>query len=198
MLGTINKMLLLLILTACNNSLSVTNDLSTTGISIKGLDRLSAKPGEIVTVTGSNLTDDIEVLVNGTPAKFQRIDNKSGTIEMPADLEAGLVRITFSRKSKPISSLPLMNGNSIENMSPTTAPLDSICDSYIIKTENGELARGNANCKGEQALCQQDGQSECTTTADFPAVVKDGLATKVIEGQSVAGVNGTATADCDD
>lgn len=183
-------------LTNCNNSLSVSGDMKSKTTSIQSFDRLSAKPGEIVTVSGTNLTDDLDVLVNGIPAVFHRIDSKSGTVEMPATMEEGMVRITFSRKSKAIANIPLMNGNSVESMTPTTVPLDSVCDSYIIKTASNDLARGKANCSRQGTLCTQEGQSDCKATENFPAVVKVDLADKIVEGQSMAGVAGTATADC--
>lgn len=191
-------MICFMTLTGCNGSLSVSNGLPGRTVAIEGLDRLSAKPGEVVTVKGTNLTDDIEVLVNGQPATFHRIDDKSGTVEMPLDMEPGLVRISFSRKSKPIGNIPLMNGDSVDALTPTTVPLESICDSYVIKTQAGELARGKAACTRQQTLCEQEGQTDCKTTASFPAVVKADLASNILEGQTLAGVNGTATPTCDD
>lgn len=191
------KLLLLITLTACNNSLSVSSG-QRAGTTSINLDRLSAKPGEVITITGTNLTDDLEVLVNGEPAVFHRIDDKTGTIEMPADMESGLVRVSFSRKSKSVATIPLMNGNSVDTLSPMTVPLESICDSYIIKTAENELVRGKADCTRRQTICSEEGQSDCKTTANVPAVVKADLADKVVEGQTVAGVSGNATAACED
>lgn len=185
-------------LTACESSLSVSSGSQKSGTSIGGLDRLSAKPGEVVTVTGANLTDDIEAMVNDKPAKFTRIDDKTGTIEIPADVDPGLLNVSFSAKDKAIVSLPIMNGNSVDKMLPVSVPLNRICDSYIVKNESGDLSRGYANCNGQKVLCGVSGQSRCTTTDEFPAVVKGDLASKVLAGKSLFGVDGEAESTCED
>lgn len=188
--------LLIMTTSACDSALNVSGGESGAKIAIDGFDRLSAKPGETVTVTGANLTDDLQVSVNGKPATFRRIDEKSGTIEMPSDIDPGLLKVSFSFKSKKLTSITLMNGNSIDNMSTLNIPLDNICNSFIVKIADGELARGKASCNGAQAVCSRDGQTDCKTNAAFPAVAKAGLAAKVLAGKTLAGVSGQASANC--
>lgn len=192
------KLAFLLALASCDSTLNVSGGGGSSGTSIGGLDRLSAKPGEVVTITGTNLTDKIEVIVNDKPAKFTRIDSKTGTVEIPADVDPGLLYVSFSVNNKAIVSLPIMNGNSVDKMLPVSVPLNSICDSYIIKNESGDLSRGYANCKGQKVLCGTSGQSRCSTTDEFPAVVKGDLAGKILAGKSLIGVNGEAEASCSD
>lgn len=70
-----------------------------------------------MTVTRSNLTDHIQVSVNGKLANFRRINDKSATIEMLADMDSGLVKVTFTIKNKTVTSLTLMNKTSIDKLS---------------------------------------------------------------------------------
>jgi hypothetical protein len=191
MMSVIITTIFMIILSGCNSSLSV-SDSQASKPTIDGLDRLSAKPGDVVTVTGTKLTDDIKVFVSGKPASFHRVDSKSGTIEIPADIDPGLLKVTFAAKNKTITSLPIMNTNSIEAMSTLTVPLENICDSFIVKNESGDLAKGKANCIKQQTLCKTEGERDCKTTADFPAVAVTHVASKVIAGKEVAGVSGEA------
>lgn len=188
---------LLAFLAACNDSLSISGGERVGKVVIENPDQLSAKPGEVVTIHGSNLTEGIEAFVNGQPVPFQRVDLNTATIEMPASLDPGILKVTFSLKSKVITNISLMNGNSIESMKSVLIPLESVCDSFIVKNAEGDLARGKANCANQQNVCSESGQSDCKTTANFPAVKKSSLASKVLEGQTIAGVSGEASATCD-
>jgi hypothetical protein len=178
--------------TACNSPLAVSGNDPTKTATINSLDQLSAKPGDELTIKGTNLSEGIEVLVNNVPANFHRIDSKSATVEIPPNVDPGLIKITFSDRGKQVGAVTVMNSNSIEAMSRISIPLDNICDSYIVKDDSGDLARGKAKCNLLQNLCTTEGQTGCTTSADVPSAAKSHIASSVLQGQTVAGVSGTA------
>ena len=172
---------------------------STPVSAIVGLDRLSVKPGDEVIVSGRNLTKSITVDIGGVPAELQLTDKKSASFVLPVDSSPGLVQVVFKKGEIRLASFPLLNGDDLENVPISAVPLASICDSYIVKDKNGNLQRGEAQCGEALLLCTRDGETNCKANDDAPSALKGDLAAKVLTGQTVAGVAGTATpapADC--
>ena len=92
-----------------------------------------------------------------------------------------------------------MSGDNFETTAMIVAPANLICSDMIFKDAQGELTRGERNCEGTLAACTSDGETNCKATDDYPVSKKLGLAAKVLAGQTVAGVSGSAAlrpADC--
>lgn len=196
MASKIIKLLFLTTLMACDGTLSISGG-PTSKVSIENPDQLTAHPGESVVFGGKNLSESIEVFINGRSAPFRLIDSNSAAVEIPEDVESGILKFTFSVNSKIVGRVSLMNGYSVNSMTPVLIQLESVCESYIVMSENGELVRGLADCSMYEAACSDEGQSDCRATPDYPAVKKSELASKIVEGQTLAGVRGEADTSCE-
>lgn len=51
---------------------------------------------------------------------------------------------------------------------------------------------GTLGSGGSYPTCKADGELYCATTAAFPAIPTEGLAAKIVQGQTLAGISGTA------
>lgn len=69
---------------------------------------------------------------------------------------------------------------------------EQVCEGVSYYDRFGKLTKGAMNCKGAVGpLCQQDGATNCQTHADFPAADTTNAASKILAGESLAGVLGT-------
>ena len=185
-------------LMSCESELYV-NPGPQTVVSVTGLDRLSAKPGEEVKVTGRNLTSRLAVDVEGKSVDLKVSDAKNGSFALPADIATGFVQVTFRKDETVLAKFPLVNGDTPDTTMTIAAPANLICSDMIFKDAQGELTRGERNCSETPAPCTRDGQTDCLATEDAPSALKTGLNAKVLSGQTVAGVSGSAAlrpSDC--
>jgi hypothetical protein len=68
-----------------------------------------------------------------------------------------------------------------------------ICNDILYKDKFDKLTRGERIC-GTKTACLEDGQIDCISTVDAPAVLKNGLAEKIVAGEKAGGVTGTSVA----
>ena len=190
-------LLVLLLLVSCDTALIVGPETSQPTIS--GLSQVTAKPGDEVAVTGKNLTSKIKVKVNGEAADFTLQDITRGSFILPADTAEGMVAVAIMLNSKTLSTYSLLNGDPSAAVSAIIPSASTTCSDVIYKDATGELVRGERNCGETLVACTTDGQTNCAATDEVPGALKSGLAAKVLTGQTVAGVSGSAAlrpADC--
>lgn len=181
----------------CSSDLQVSAISRGNQAAIESVDRLSAREGETVVVTGKNLSGDLQAYVNGAVAEIEKIDATTVKIKMPPDMDPGLVKISFKNKERLVGSVTVMNSDSVESMAPASIPLANVCDSFIVKTEKGDLARGLATC-AKVPTCTYEGQLDCVTSGKYAAIEKSTIPSKVSAGKSLLGIPGESTATCNE
>ena len=181
----------LLLLMSCESELMVSSPGKPVS-AIMALDKISVKPGDEVIVSGRNLTSSITVDVGGVPAELKLSDKKNGSFVLPEQAASGLLQVIFRKGDIRLATFPLLNGDNLENVPISAVPLGSVCDSYIVNDKNGDLQRGEAKCGDQIPVCTVDGETNCIATEDVPGAVKADLAAKILTGQTVAGVSGSA------
>ena len=67
-----------------------------------------------------------------------------------------------------------------------------VCTGIQFRDGSGRTQSGTRNCPDPLSPCNHDGAIDCLATDEFPAAAVTGLAAKVVTGQTVAGVAGTA------
>jgi hypothetical protein len=179
----------------CKSKLSVVSNQVV--VRITNLDRLATHSNESVTVEGRNLTSGITAEIDGVEINFSASSDQNAVIEMPDVLKPGLFHVKFKLKDTVFAIYPLMNADSIADLPELPIQAQIMCNDQIFKNVLGELVRGLRNCEGSHPDCTEDGESACVTTNSFRAALLDGLAQKIIAGQTVAGVaGGVATRLC--
>ena len=85
---------LILLLIGCDSDLSVTPGYMN-AITIGSLDRIAANPGDVIAVTGKNLSSRIATAINDRAVDLEIIDSKSATFVFPDDLAQGIAQVTL-------------------------------------------------------------------------------------------------------
>lgn len=193
-------MILLLVMqfvvTACDDDVMVSvKDINKSTTNIISISPQTIRPGGVVTLKGSNFSTQLQLKIAGTSIPLTILDDQNATFQMPVDQETGLWSLDFQVADKELAHF-LMAINSGEAASFDNVPLASVCNSQQIKLADGSLVSGRARCASE---CTGDGEVGCVTTDTLRSAQTNGLSAKVISGQSVAGIAGTAAvrpADC--
>jgi hypothetical protein len=166
------------------------------------LDALVAEPGERVSIKGSNLSSDIFLDVNGEPVELTIIDEETASFVVPESGDHEIYRLSFKTAEQTLNSFSLAKSSAVTNLPVITIPLESICEDTIFKDQKGAVVKGKAKCGPAPAapkLCSVDGEAECLVRGNYRAANTVNAARKILIGESLAGVAGTALtkpADC--
>lgn len=189
-------LILVLLQTACQNSFDVSGDLFRQKKAvIKSLNLLSARPKDEVIVTGTNLSNNLEVSVNDKPVVFRLTGSNSGTFVVPMDFGMGVQAVEFKLRGRIIAKFPLVNAASVESLPTLSISRKDVCDTYIFKTPEGELVKGASRCGYPTVDCVKDGQTDCKASEKFPAIAKSKFPGNTQGGQITSGVSGTAASE---
>ena len=192
MLGKMLNLILFMSLVACSSELTVNAPpKASKKVSIETLDKITAMPGDHVKFVGQNLSLDLQIFVNGKIGTFKLDDASNGSFIVPDDVGAGLMQVSFTVKDKDLTKFPLMNAESVDSMPIIPVPEESACSTLIYKNQTNDIVQGKANCS-PLAVCSSDGQTDCLSNEDFPAVATADISTKLVQGVSLAGVAGLA------
>ena len=171
---------------------------------------LAAKPGETLSLSGENFTEGMTVVtasgehpvtvISATEASISTPEGGPGEVMMAAKLneyqdeETSFFRLALD--------YPLITDEPTE-----------ICAGKKFYNAKGELKEGTKNCspditglkpeyiiegvkiagvEGKLPLCNDEGQKRCVTDGAFRSASITDLASKVVVGKKVAGVDGTA------
>lgn len=182
--------LIFAILSACKSNLSVTGG-QVIRPKVETLDRAAAKPGEQISFSGTNLTEDMDVLIDGQVIPIKILGKNLGSFTLPASLPSGVLNVSFRQNGFVLHTMPLINAGTIANLPLTTADPSQICDDSLFAKPDGTILRGTRICKPN--LCTRDGQNDCLANPDFPAVsAANALAPGNIRaGVTIGGIAGT-------
>ena len=152
-----------------------------------------AKANGIIEINGINFRPTMIVALGGKKVGDLKVlsDSKASFVA-PSTVGFGLNDIAIDQDgvSQTISIFYAGTKTDLPIMSKVEG---EVCAGEKYYDAAGVLKVGTRSCNGSLAACTSEGQINCTATADFPSVAKVGIAAKVISGQTLAGVAGTAS-----
>ncbi|RZJ52058.1 MAG: hypothetical protein EOO45_32185, partial [Flavobacterium sp.] len=159
---------------------------------VLSMDSLTASASGSVGFSGKNLSSNLTAEINGSSALVTIINAKQGTIQFPANLDAGLITVEFFENGNSIGKMPMVNAENIDLIPDVAIPAASICDDVLFKDASGELSKGLRQCGTPYLNCSGSLSSDCIASDNFPAVDKANvlLAANIKNGVVIAGVTG--------
>lgn len=177
----------------CSSDLQVSSLAKADSTKVDSLDKVSSNSGDSISVSGTNLTADVIVKIEGQNIPLTVISGDRATFVLPASVTDSVNYVEFWKNDILINKIPLLVGDA---KVPTLAmPASSMCQDIIFKNTEGTIERGARVCDVTATVlpaCSSDGQTGCQANEDFPAVVKADVAAKVVQGSTLVGVAGTA------
>ena len=153
------------------------------------------KEGETVTIKGKYFVPSLTLASNDTGIEnFQVVDSTTIKFTLAQNTSFGQVDFalasTADTQNMNLYYLGSANDYPIINLLPA-----AVCSGQQYYDENGTLQIGTKNC-GAPATCTSDGEIGCLTDSSFPAVdVTSVVSSKIVIGQSILGVAGSASAE---
>lgn len=187
-----------LLMTACDGNQQVpgatTLDSKVNG-SIKGsflvtsITPAALAPGDTATIEGVGLSN-VEILIDDQPVSIrERQADRSLVFTMPAG-DPGLQTLSIRKGGETATNVlirlaadgsPVVVGGNLKN----------VCKGERYFTLSGNAIEGQRDCAVAPPRCVQEGDVDCVASNEFPVAEKKTLASRLIEGTSVAGVVGT-------
>ena len=176
---------------------------ATSTFKVTALSKMVTAPGEVLTLTGrgfrstlslakmsgSNLADASGAAVN---AKLEVQGGDKATVTLPSSMSFGKYSLTLTQDGESQQITLFSNGGKTDYPI-ITAGADKVCSGEKFYDETGTLREGTRVCNLPLPECSEDGAKACTATAAYSAAATNGLADKVVSGQSVAGIAGNFT-----
>ncbi len=182
----------------------------------------ATKQGSTVQLTGKNFRPSMVLAFGGKPVRNLAVaSDVSASFVVPDGAAVGLTLLTAEQDGTS-QSVALAYAGTAGDLPFITLPATSVCDGTKFYDANGQIQTGSRNCAqpdlslltaanirsgvtingvtgtaaapAAAANCASDGATGCLATAAYPAAAATGLAAKVVSGQTVAGIPGTAAA----
>lgn len=177
------------------------------------------KPGETVEIHGINFRSSLLLALNGLKVSSQVKSDSLATFIAPASGSYGLLQL-LAEQDGSSQTISLFYAGANTDFPIATLPPQEICSGTKFYDKNGDLQTGTKGCDGPvlsgltpQVLkagitvagvtgtavleshnsCSTDGGIDCVTTSTYAAALTTGLAGKVVSGNTVAGITGTAS-----
>jgi hypothetical protein len=161
------------------------------GAAVTSLSKLAAKPGDEVSLSGSNIHSRLKVEIEGKSVAVVASNTSSGKFLMP-DVRAGLVTVAVKEGSSTVKSLGLVSDSAGDGIPVWLGTATEICSDKQFRNASGEVVQGTRNC-AVLADCSADGQENCRSNGAYRAADLTGAANKIVSGQTLAGVPGAAS-----
>jgi hypothetical protein len=160
---------------------------------------VAATPGDIVSIKGKNLSSRIALFINEKPTALKILDDENASFIVPEDDDSEQYQLSFKIHSQPFQSFSLAKSSALGNLPVVPIALDFVCDSVIFRDQSGAVVRGQAKC-GLPTLkaCTSDGEIRCEANEDYKAASTMNIARKILVGETIAGVSGSAPLKPDD
>ncbi|RYZ42599.1 MAG: hypothetical protein EOP49_28260, partial [Sphingobacteriales bacterium] len=163
------------------------------------MSHLTAEPGDVVTVSGLNLTSDLTVQVDDIDVPFIVTEKSYGTFIMPETSNPNAIGATFFTKDKvAFAQLALVSAQGAVNIPVMDVDPGIVCSDIIYHDPMGKLNVGTRNCSSTVPVCEEEGKVPCVTSNSYVPVNAGSLvalADKIRSGTSIGGVLGTLR-DC--
>jgi hypothetical protein len=190
-----------LCLCACESQLSLSGNPSPgTRPSITTPETLFAAPGDILAISGKNLSSKIALVINEEPIDLTISDDEHASFVMPESGDSQLYRLNFMLADQTINRFSLAKSSALGQLPVLPVALDLICDDLIFKDQNGTIVRGERPCSSpSMKACKADGEVHCEANELYKAAATTDAARKILAGETHGGVIGVAPlkpADC--
>lgn len=165
---------------------------------ITSLSHLYVAEGDVVTFTGTYLTDKIRILVDGVEVTPTKVSDTEIIFTMPALVAGDVHDILAQVESGVIGKFAALDKRKSKG-GYSNLTSENLCTDSVIVQADGSLLRGTRVCESIKADCQGGSGVGCIANADFPAVNKALIAETVAEGKSLLSIAGSAPvkpADC--
>jgi hypothetical protein len=157
------------------------------------LDILYAGPGETIIVKGQNFSTDLSLFINDEPIALSILDRERASFVLPESEDNELYRLSFKSSGRPLKNFSLAKSTALNDLPIVPVGLQYICEDLIFKDQNGAILRGEAKCGSNLAKpCAHDGEVNCLANEDFKAAATLDAARKILPGESLAGIHGSA------
>ncbi len=197
-LSTLHLAFVALLLQACDKQVASSGLKSsvegsiTSSFFVERMEPAAEVTGKTVTVFGNGFVGNVKITFDdGVEAVVQKNENASIAFVVPAG-KAGIKTVSITQGSDRVTMpfFQLSDGGFpvIADDDPTL-----LCQGLKYYSTTGELREGTRDCGTVAPACAADGQTGCLATTSHPSVDIEGLAAKVIAGQTVAGIKGAAT-----
>jgi len=143
------------------------------------------------------LADTHGLSLAGSKAVGVKVESDTrAVLDVPKDLATGPLNLTVNQDGAVQTISLIFDANGSDTLIFTNDAAD-VCSDHQFFDANGVMHAGTKLCNEPPAACARDGETDCLATPAFPAAQSDGLAAKVVTGQSVAGIIGSAAAPSD-
>ncbi len=192
-----------LLLSSCTQELgtpdaaTATDEEDVNGFFIESVDPLVVRNGDELKIYGAKFTDKLTLILGGTEVPtYELISARELRVTVP-ELSQGKKLLQLKTKRSE-ARFRLVYAGSTRGSSLIAESDADVCAGETFFDHNGEAKTGTKDC-GVLAkavvipgACERDGQTECLLVGSkFAAAEVAGLAAKVVQGQTVAGVTGT-------
>jgi hypothetical protein len=162
---------------------------------IFALNQLQAKAGEIVRVAGVNLVPGMVVIVGDKTIPLTILSSTLASFVMPDLSSSSSIGATFLSPSKQsLATMALSNGTTSMKIAVMDADPSLICSDVIYHDSQGRMKSGLRDCASDFPLCSGDGESDCATNVNYPAIDKNLVETQkqnIRSSLTVGGETGT-------
>jgi hypothetical protein len=162
---------------------------------LTGLDRLAAKSGEVVKISGQNFKDhrDLEVSIGGKLVPLSIGPDGSAEFTMPEGVSPGMGDVKLVSKTLGELGQATMLADAGDYPIITLKP-EEVCKDKSFRNAKGEVLIGTLDC-GARPACSATLQVDCLATAEFKAEFKSVRSSELIpasikSGATIGGVTG--------
>ena len=159
----------------CPTSPTFGGGATSSAVKVTSIKPLVAKPGQEVTVTGTNLTNDAELRIGDQVVSWASADGTTAKFLMPVTSRAGAFAITVRRKDQSDGSVDagakfLLSESADDALPIFMARPEEICAPQAFRDADGVLQMGLKDCiNGALPQCASDGQTNCVANASYAA-----------------------------
>lgn len=175
---------------------------------VASLSKFVVAPGEDLTLQGENLAAlantkvRLEALSTASgataligasyEASLTISSGTEGVLKLPDELPWGLYAVKFESEAS-TRQLIIFSSQGNGDFSVYTAGAEAVCSGQKFVDAKGTVATGTKACMASLADCGADGATGCIATTSYAAAATTGLASKILDGATVAGVGGNVT-----
>jgi hypothetical protein len=157
----------------CPTSPTFGGGATSSAVKVTSIKPLVAKPGQEVTVTGTNLTNDAELRIGEQVVSWASADGTTAKFLMPVTSRAGAFAITVRRKDQSDGSVDagakfLLSDSADDALPIFMARPEEICAPQAFRDADGVLQMGLKDCiNGALPQCASPGQQSCVATGTY-------------------------------
>lgn len=165
-------------------------------LTVASLNPIIAKQGDVVTINGENFRTGIKLAYLGRELTNVSIKSDQVLTVVIDDAPRRGVGKLYLTQSGIERSLNLAYAGTSSDFPLMTVEASEVCQGQKFYNANGDLLEGTKVCAAASVpACTSDGQINCIASSSYASAATSGLSAKVVSGQTVAGIVGTASGE---